>query len=254
MHRFTRHILTVLLLHLSMLSFSQDNDYIRDTSGVTIMQSPPPEDAPSFSEITQQPPVDIKKVPAEKIEELKKDDNYWYANLEPEKEKEEQKEDFQASGSWFDQRWFRDLLWIIILCSFIGVVIWYLASSNISLFRRESKKITDDKIDEEFTDDIFSINYEKEIQKAVDGKNYRLAVRLWYLKTLKELSDRNIIDYRHERTNSEYVNSLFGKRYYSDFFRLTRNFEYTWYGQFNLSAEAYEMMRADFSNFKSSLS
>ena len=169
-------------------------------------------------------------------------------------EKEEQKEDFQKSGSWFDQRWFRDLLWIIILCSFIGVVIWYLASSNISLFRKESKKITDDKIEEEFTDDIFTINYEKEIQKAVDGKNYRLAVRLWYLKTLKELSDRNIIDYRHERTNSEYVNSLFGKRYYSDFFRLTRNFEYTWYGQFNLSADAYEMMRADFSNFKSSLS
>src|SRR5918993_3112440 len=184
MHRFTRHILIVLLLHLFMLSFAQDDDYVRDTSGVTIMQSPPPVDVQSFSEITQQLPADIKKVPAEKIEELKKDDNYWYANLEPKKEKEEEKEDFKASNSWFDQRWFRDLLWIIILCSFIGVVIWYLASSNISLFRKESKKITDDEIDEEFTDDIFTINYEKEIQKAVDGNNSRLAVRLWYLKTL----------------------------------------------------------------------
>ncbi|RYF78312.1 MAG: DUF4129 domain-containing protein, partial [Chitinophagaceae bacterium] len=153
----------------------------------------------------------------------------------------------------FDQKWFQNLLWIIILCSFIAVVIWYLASSNIRLFSKQSKKIVEEGPEEEMTDDIFSIQYEKEIQKAEGAGNYRLAVRLWYLKTLREMADRNIIDYRHERTNNEYVNSLAGGRYYRDFFRLTRNFEYTWYGQFPLSSEGYNMMRRDFSSFKTTL-
>ena len=152
-----------------------------------------------------------------------------------------------------DQSWFLNLLWIIMLCSFIGAVVWYLVSSNVGLFRRESKKIIEEETAEELPEDIFTINYEKEIQKAVDARNYRLAVRLWYLRTLKELSSRNIIDYRHEKTNNDYVNSLFGGRFYRDFFRLTRNFEYTWYGQFDLSEQAYELMRKDFVNFKNSL-
>ena len=185
---------------------------------------------------------------------LKSDDAYWYANLEPVNKKKPPSQETHPKRRVLNAAWFQNLLWLLILFSFIGVVIWYLASSNIRLFRRGSKKILDETIEEELPDDIFSINYEREIEKAAEAKNYRLAVRLWYLNTLKELSERNIIDYRQEKTNSDYVTSLFGGRYYSDFFRLTRNFEYTWYGQFNLSSEAYEMMRVDFTAFKNSLS
>ena len=200
-------------------------------------------------------PAEVRKMPADKLAEVKEDDAYWYANVEPEKKKAaaEQKPPPQDRGLT-DKSWFQNLLWIIILCSFIGVVIWYLASSNIRLFSKDSKKIMDDDGEEELTDDIFAIPYEKEIQKAVEAQNYRLAVRLWYLKTLKEMADRNVIDYRYGKTNSDYVAALYGGRYYRDFFRLTRNFEYTWYGQFNLSAEAYGMMQADFVTFKNSLS
>ena len=102
-------------------------------------------------------------------------------------------------------------------------------------------------------DDIFAIPYDREIQKAETAQNYRLAVRLWYLKTLKEMADRAVIDYRYGRTNHDYVASLYGGRYYSDFFRLTRNFEYTWYGQFPLSAEGYAGMQSDFVAFKNRL-
>ncbi len=107
--------------------------------------------------------------------------------------------------------------------------------------------------DEGVDEDIFALNYEREIGKAVAEKNFRLAVRLLYLRTLKELSERNIIEYRHEKTNSDYLNGLFGGNYYQSFFRLTRNFEYTWYGGFPLSEEAYQMMQTDFFNFKSGL-
>jgi hypothetical protein len=256
MHRFTRHIFLVFFLHFSVVTMAQQDEWVRDS----VMQFPPPpmeemgeEETSSFSTISQTAPVAVRKVPQEKVKTLQNEDAYWYANKEPEKKKEENKPESRGSGL-LDLGWFQNLLWIIILCSFIGVVIWYLASSNIQLFRRDAKKIIEEESEEEITDDIFSIPYEREIQRATEAQNYRLAIRLWYLKTLKELSERNIIDYRFGKTNNDYVNSLFGNRSYKDFFRLTRNFEYTWYGQFNLSAQAYEMMRADFIQFKNSLS
>jgi hypothetical protein len=204
-----------------------------------------------FLQVTEATKVPVRKVPAAKLNSIKKEDAYWYANREPEKKKEEART--EASGNnLFDQDWFRTLLWIVILVSFTAVVIWYLASGNIRLFRKKAEEILDDE-EEEIREDIFALNYEREISKAVEVKNFRLAVRLLYLRTLKELSERNIIDYGHEKTNSHYLNGLFGSPYYHSFFRLTRNFEYTWYGGFLLSEEGYQMMQSDFSNFKSGL-
>ena len=250
MRRMFHHSFLVLALLCSFICSGQ----IEVADSVWSEPPPPVEEVEvsSFERVTQNQAVDVRKLPADKVSEIKEDDAYWYANVEPEKKKVKNAAPKQ-NVSLVDKSWFQNLLWVVILCSFIGVVIWYLASSNIRLFSRESKKVDEENNTEETTDDIFAIQYDREIQKAVDAKNFRLAIRLWYLKTLRELSDRNIIDYQYGKTNNHYVNSLYGSRYYKDFFRLTRNFEYTWYGQFNLSAEGYEMMRADFTNFKNSL-
>lgn len=207
---------------------------------------------PVFSTVTQAGPFAQRRVPPQKITELKNSEDYWYANLEPQKP-EPQKVAEPRSKGLLDQGWFRDLLWILILCSFIAVVVWYLASSNIGLFRKPSKSIAEEVEEEEISEDIFSINYEKEIRKAVEAGNYRLAVRLWYLRTLKELSAHSLIQYRHEKPNGDYVNALFGGRYYHHFFRLTRHFEYTWYGGFPLSADAYNLMQTEFERFNKEL-
>lgn len=111
-----------------------------------------------------------------------------------------------------------------------------------------------DTAEEQPTEDIFEMNFEKEIQKAVAEKNFRLAVRLLYLRTLRDLSDKNLISYTHEKTNADYLFQLAGTSYYKSFFRLTRDFEYTWYGQFELSQENFSFIQNDFSSFKQQLS
>lgn len=85
MFKLTRYILLGLILHVSMLCFAQADEYDDDTL-ITSVEPPLVETTSSFSEITRQQPVETKKLPSEKIDELKKDDDYWYANLEPEKE------------------------------------------------------------------------------------------------------------------------------------------------------------------------
>jgi hypothetical protein len=206
------------------------------------------EEGSGFQPVGQPAPVPVRSLPPAKVNELKNDDDYWYANLERKKQAARRQQESSRGGGGLDS-----LLWFIILGAFAAAVIWYLASSNIGLFRRESSRIANEESDEELTDDIFAINYEKEIARAVAAGNFRGAIRFWYLRTLKEMSDRNIIAYQHQKTNHDYLNSLYGSAYYKPFFQLTRHFEYTWYGQFALSAEGYQLMQSDFSTFKAGL-
>ncbi|GAA4755317.1 hypothetical protein [Flavisolibacter ginsenosidimutans] len=244
-------LLIPLLFFVMVTVFAQENEAQFDT--VTTVVTSKSNEAPTFSIIKQKDLVDVRKLPQDKVDELKRSDDYWYANMEPKKKEEPKQEVQTGTKSIFEYAWFRNLLWIVILCSFIAVVIWYLASSNIGLFRKSSKKINDETEEDTLDEDIFNIQYGKEIEKAVSAKNYRLAVRLWYLQTLLELTSRNFIVYSNDRTNSDYVNKLFGGPYYHDFFRLTRNFEYAWYGGFTLSEEAYNLLQADFLKFKNAL-
>jgi hypothetical protein len=143
-------------------------------------------------------------------------------------------------------------LWLVIIGGFAGFLMWYLAGSNVGLFRRKSN-IMGSEEEETVTGDIFAINYQKEIDKAAQQGNYRLAVRLMFLQLLKNLSEKNIIRYSQERTNMDYLIQLQPTRYYPDFFRITRNYEYSWYGHFTVNEEAYRIIKNDFTNFERQL-
>jgi hypothetical protein len=254
MFNLSRHIFFVSCLLCSVVAFSQKEETVKDTViSITDVPQTEEQDTTPFDVAEKPTMVPIKNLPQRRVDSLKAEDDFWYANAEPEKKKLPEEKRSPKGLSLFQQQWFRDLLWVIILCSFIGVVLWYLASSNILIFRKKAKTILSGEEEEETTDDIFALNYEKEIVKAEQAGNFRLAVRLHYLQTLKQLAERALIDYRFGRTNSDYVLQLNQSTYYRDFFRLTRNFEYTWYGQFDLSAEAYKIMQGDFLNFKNGL-
>ncbi len=195
-------------------------------------------------------PVDsISLVPARKVNEaaskrIRKDEDYWYANEKlPGKEKPA-----KATGrSWADI-----LFWILLGAGFIALLTWFLTSSNVFLFRKKHANIPLDTEDAE--ENIYELDFEKEIHKAVRSGNYRMAVRMLYLQLLRNLSDREIIQYSTDKTNSQYLAQLSGTKFYNDFFTLTRHFDYIWYGEFPLTEEGYALLEKDFRQFNSKLS
>lgn len=193
--------------------------------------------------IAETKPVEGRIIPRQKIDELKKDDAFWYANSEREKPK-------PAEQPVWQKGWFKTVMWIVIIATFIAVIILFLSSSNVFLFRRQSKKMATGEQAEAVDEDIFSIDYEKEIQRAISSQNYRLAIRYLYLRTLKDLAEKGLIQYSQEKTDQDYVMQLFGTEYYKDFFRVTRHFEYAWYGQFPISAHGFEVVQSHFNQFK----
>lgn len=167
---------------------------------------------------------------------FKNDDEFWYANAIFEKKK-------KASKGSNNSTFFQTLLWLLAVGGFIAFLVIYLGNSNISLFRRS--KTIEQMEGELGTEDIFGINYNKEIEKAIAAGDYRLAVRLLFLQLLRGMSDRNIIQYSHERTNLDYLLQVHHAPWYQQFFRITRNYEYVWYGLFEIDRNKFEAINKD---------
>ena len=96
---------------------------------------------------------------------------------------------------------------------------------------------------------IHEIDFDQNIEDAVNGKNYRLAVRLLYLKSLKRLSDSGLIDWQINKTNSVYVNELNHPTKKTEFLKLTHQFEYIWYGEYFLERPGYQHIESSFKEF-----
>jgi len=193
--------------------------------------------------------IELRQVPGSIIDSLKKDDAFWYANHVFEKKKAKEK-NFRASKP--PLQWMNMTTLLVIVVLFLGILAWYLLQNNI-VGRR--KTVIAEKINEDITgENIFDINYQKEIEKAVNAGDYRLSIRLMFLRLLKQLSQKKIIEYKQERTNFDYLSQLYPTGYYNDFFRLTRNYEYAWYGKFDVSRETFGIIKNEFENFDRKLS
>lgn len=244
--------LILLLVGWLLVSFSASPQNVnRDTSDVeasdTAADSTTTEETPNYFDYktygAQSDTIELRHVPSSVVDSLKDDDAFWYANAKLKKNKQESE---TITGT---PKWLKVSVWALIVGAFLAALVWYLVSSNIVIFARGQKTITSDTEDEEIDDNIFMINYQKEIEKAVTADNYRLAIRLMFLRLLRNLSNKNLIHYRAGKTNFDYLSQLFPTGYYNDFFRLTRHYEFVWYGKFDVSQEAFGAIKNDFDNF-----
>ena len=103
-------------------------------------------------------------------------------------------------------------------------------------------------------ENIHAIDFADSIAEAIAQKDYRLAVRLYYLKALKELTDREMIDWRINKTNRSYVYELNSPTLRPDFERITLQFEYAWYGDFPVDETQFLNIKNQFLTFSDSVS
>jgi Domain of unknown function (DUF4129) len=100
------------------------------------------------------------------------------------------------------------------------------------------------------SDDIYALDFTVALQKAIDQKNFRLAVRILYLQTLRKLADRQLIDWKLNKTNYHYIGELRPGPHGAAFTQLTRTYEYAWYGEFPVSEAAFKEVRENFNGFQ----
>ncbi len=143
------------------------------------------------------------------------------------------------------------LVYALILGGAIFVIL-RMAGVNVSnIFRRKSKKVGLPYT--ELTENIHEISFDHELNEALSRRNFRLAVRLLYLRCLKQLSDANLIDWKADKTNTAYYYELSGKPLQQSFGPLTQSFEYVWYGNFDINEQVFNEINVLFTKFEKQL-
>ncbi len=143
--------------------------------------------------------------------------------------------------------------WTIVLVIFGVIVLAILFALGFKpsfLFRKNTKDITISSENALADDDINNIKFESELDKAIRLKNYKLAVRIMYLEILKNLNDKQLIDWIKNKTNLDYVREIRNIDLKSDFRQITNSFDYVWYGNFNIDTSTFNLMQDKMQAFK----
>ena len=147
--------------------------------------------------------------------------------------------------------WFSRGFYYVLAAAGITFALLRLLRMDIAgtFYRKRTKNgVTFDVVPE----DIRALDFDRLIDEAVAARDYRRAVRLLYLKTLKTLTTRNLIDWQRDKTNREYIDEVPASNR-RDFAELTRLFEYVWYGDFAVDEAIFGRVRRSFIRFDEAL-
>ncbi|MCG1036799.1 hypothetical protein [Polaribacter sargassicola] len=129
-----------------------------------------------------------------------------------------------------------------ILKTFLGSEI------NFWNFKRTKNKKAKKLIYE--NEDITETDIEGLLQKAINNKEYRLAIRYYYLSVLKTLYNKKLIDYHKDKTNSEYLLEIEDSIIKKEFSYLSYVYSYVWYGDFPIDETNFKLAENKYQSFK----
>lgn len=99
-------------------------------------------------------------------------------------------------------------------------------------------------------EDIQSADLQKELDQAISAGNYALAVRYLYLMAIRDLDQKNLLDWKKDKTNHDYLRELSGTATYAPFDRLTYYYDYIEYGEFPVGKESFERVQSIYSEIR----
>ncbi|MCK6691352.1 MAG: DUF4129 domain-containing protein [Thermoanaerobaculia bacterium] len=138
---------------------------------------------------------------------------------------------------------FFQILAILIACAAIGYgIYWIIRQPRNRRIARDGAEITLDNLDAY----IHETDLERFLREALAQQNYPLAVRIYFLQIIKELSQNGAINWSKEKTNRDYLREMREHPLANPFREATRTFEYTWYGNMSLNRADFERLEPGF--------
>ncbi len=150
---------------------------------------------------------------------------------------------FRKLNSFLTSKAYQNVWQYMILAAIAGLVIYLLMKAEVLRFLFPKQAQSDSLNYETLTENIHQINFDAAVEEAIHNRNFRLAVRLLYLQTLKRLTDGGYIDYKPDKTNRQYVYELASSPIQAPFGQLTRQFEFVWYGDFPIDEPQFAKIR-----------
>lgn len=266
MHKFRMAPLLALLMPLCARGQSDTASTVTDTTSATVDSATFQTDTVAveasdslwYNHALNPVTLHPRHLPKGVVDSLRRLDDFWYVSVGKDKPKPPKIADshswwirlLQWLGELFQKPWWAFFWWSVLAGVLVAAIVYIVQSvTGVRWFGRH-RKLTgdDDKTADEIPEDP-----EEALKKALAAGDYREAERFLYLTTLKRLGQRGLVRILKEKTNREYLSELRGHELYDAFARLTRHYDYTWYGGFVPSPAAFEDIRAQFDQFQNRL-
>ncbi len=136
------------------------------------------------------------------------------------------------------------LIYFLLVILAIYLIVKVLINENFnSLFQKKVKTINDINLTEEH---IEGIDINKLLTKAIESKDYRLAIRYQFLLTLQKLSKSDIIEWHFDKTNSDYLSEIKPPEIQKGFKQIAYLYDHIWYGEQTIDNIKYTKSVLDF--------
>lgn len=139
-------------------------------------------------------------------------------------------------GGHFSEQ-YSELILICIAIVLLLLITWFVYRKRPGLFMRSPKTALPYIVEE---DTIYGVDFQGGIADALARRDYREAIRLLYLQTLKYLSDAKRIDWQPYKTATQYN----GEVRMPAFRELTNHFLRVRYGNFEATEQLFRTMQA----------
>lgn len=99
---------------------------------------------------------------------------------------------------------------------------------------------------DEIEKNLHLVDFEKLIKDSINSGEHRLSIRYYYLFLLKKMSEKQLIEWDVEKTNSDYIYEIKSPQLKANFEYLSYLYNYIWYGEFELSLQEFEKAKKAF--------
>ncbi|MEM0931136.1 MAG: hypothetical protein AAGJ12_01635 [Bacteroidota bacterium] len=130
------------------------------------------------------------------------------------------------------------LIYVLMAALVIYLLVRFFINEKFSsIFTKKATSLLDLDLSEKH---IENLDLDALMEDALKNKDYRLAVRYQFLKVLKRLSQKELIDWHFEKTNSDYLKELRETRLKTTFKEVSYLYEHIWYGENTINRHQYE--------------
>jgi hypothetical protein len=144
------------------------------------------------------------------------------------------------------------LLPYLFLAAILGLIIWLFIRLNPGASLLGDTKEPEVYFNEE-EEIIQSADISRLIEEAIANREYRLAIRYYYLRLLKNLDSQKIIKYEYQKTNAEYLDEIKEQDLKTSVKRIIRLYNFIWYGNFPVTDEDFNMVQNSFRSIETNL-
>jgi len=136
------------------------------------------------------------------------------------------------------------IIYLIMGGLVIYLLVRFLLGEKMSaIFKKNPPGIIDINFSENH---IEKVNLDALLNNALGQNDFRLAIRYQYLRTLKTLSQKSIIDWHFEKTNWDYLKEISTPSIHNLFQEVSYLYEYIWYGEQHIDENIYGAAEARF--------